>query len=70
MFIQSIAVYLCMDLKDLTPLQRAKIESAARAINEAICECSNSFTTHVPKDVLKEILGKTGGWGLTHMLKS
>ena len=59
-----------MDLKALTPTQRAKIELAARAISEAICENSNSGTTYTPKDVIIQIFNQTPHiFGLDYLLK-
>ena len=64
-----------MDLKALTPTQRAKIELAARAISEAMAENAvipegnTVFHSNNYKDILKEILNQTPiPYGLLYMI--
>jgi len=60
-----------MDLKTLTPTQRAKIELAARAITEAMCENVNSLTNVTHKEVMREICNQTPHiFGLSYLLKA
>lgn len=65
-----IVLYICsMDLKALTPTQRAKIELAARAITEAMCENVNSLTKVTHGEVMLEILNQTPHTlGLSYLL--
>ena len=66
-----IVLYICsMDLKALTPTQRTKIELAAKAITEAMCENVNSLTLVTHKEVMTEILNQTPHiFGLSYLLK-